>query len=103
MADFDLEEMSLQDLKQLEKEVAKAISSFESRRKKEAWAAAEAAVREMGYSLSELATDLKNGKSVPKYQNPEQPDQTWTGRGRKPTWFVEALEHGKTLEDLQVG
>lgn len=25
---------------------------------------------------------------------------TWAGRGRRPKWLTEALEHGKTLEDF---
>ena len=27
---------------------------------------------------------------APKYRNPKDPSQTWTGRGRRPTWIVEA-------------
>lgn len=25
----------------------------------------------------------------PKYRNPDNPEQTWTGKGRAPAWFVE--------------
>jgi len=37
-----------------------------------------------------------------KYTNPLDARQTWTGRGRKPQWVVEALAGGKTLQDLEV-
>ena len=35
-----------------------------------------------------------------KYQGPE--GQTWTGVGKRPRWFVEALQSGKSAEDLLV-
>ncbi|WP_425074697.1 H-NS family nucleoid-associated regulatory protein [Sagittula sp. S175] len=37
-----------------------------------------------------------------KYRNPENPALTWSGRGRKPLWFVEELEEGKTASDLAI-
>jgi DNA-binding protein H-NS len=38
------------------------------------------------------------GKKVsPKYRNPANPEQTWTGRGVSPTW-VQALKAAGTLE-----
>ncbi|SIS72199.1 DNA-binding protein H-NS [Roseivivax lentus] len=99
----DLSKMSLEDLKQLEKDVAKAIKSFEARKKAEAMAAAEAAAKEFGFSLNELSggTNAKT-VSVPKYQHPENPELTWTGRGRKPKWFEEALKAGKSEQDLLI-
>ncbi|MGR3365902.1 MAG: H-NS histone family protein [Sagittula sp.] len=102
MASFNLEEMSLDELKKLEKEVGKAIKTFESRRKAEARAAAEAAAREKGFSLAELAEDLKATKTAPKYRHPENPELTWTGRGRKPSWFIDALAAGTPAEDLLI-
>ncbi len=42
------------------------------------------------------------GKAVPKYRNPGNPDQTWTGRGRKPKWVNEVLQGGADLTDLEI-
>lgn len=105
MADIDLEGLTLEELKRLEKDVAKAIKTFETRKKNEARAAAEAVLREMGFTLSDIAGDVKISKTVSaaKYQHPENPEMTWTGRGRKPSWFIEAIENGKTEEDLLIG
>ena len=44
----------------------------------------------------------KLGKVAPKYANPEDPEQTWTGRGRKPRWVQDALDAGKKLESLEI-
>ncbi|HEV7777559.1 MAG TPA: H-NS histone family protein [Luteibacter sp.] len=47
----------------------------------------------------------KAGKSVvaPKYRNPVDPAQTWSGRGKRPLWFVAALKRrGVTAENLLI-
>ena len=104
MPDINLHDMSLSELKALRKQVTKAIDTFESRQKAEALAAVEAAAKEAGFSLKELLGTSAGGKTpaAPKYRHPENPDLTWTGRGRKPGWFIAALEQGKTPEDLQI-
>ena len=66
----------------------------------------EAFARELGYSLAELVgSDAKTKRApvAPKYCPPENPALTWSGRGRKPQWFVVALEAGKTAEDMAIG
>ncbi|MGY9046452.1 hypothetical protein P775_26845 [Puniceibacterium antarcticum] len=106
MARVDLDQLSLDELKQLEKDVTKAIKNFEARRKSEALAAVEAKAREMGFTIAELTGDSKaKGKatvSAPKYQHPENPALTWTGRGRKPNWFQEAVDAGTPAESMLI-
>lgn len=102
---FDLNKMSLSELKKLQKDVAKAIKTSEQRKKKEALAAADAAVKEFGFNLRDLTGNTAGDKkskttSAPKYRHPKDPEITWTGRGRQPKWFVEALESGKSKEDM---
>jgi DNA-binding protein H-NS len=38
----------------------------------------------------------------PKYFNPENPAQTWSGRGLKPRWFLAQLEKGHSAEELRL-
>lgn len=60
----------------------------------------------MGYSLSELiGVEVKTTRApaVAKYRHPENAALTWSGRGRKPLWFAEALATGKSAEDLAIG
>ncbi len=105
MPDYDLEALSLPDLKKMQKDIAKAISTFEDRQKAEARNKVEAVAREMGYSLAELVgTDSKAKRApvAPKYRHPENPAVTWSGRGRKPKWFVDALASGTTAGDLEI-
>lgn len=103
-----LDSMDLNELKALKKQVDKAIDSFETRRKKAALEALEATAKEQGFSLSELldaahsSPSKSRSSAAPKYANPHNPDETWTGRGRKPRWFAEAIEAGKTPDDLLI-
>jgi len=101
--ELDLDKLSLRELRDLRNKVEKAISTFEDRRKREALAAVETAAREFGFSLADLA-DAKSSRSkvAPKYANPADPEATWTGRGRKPRWIVEALDAGRKLEELEI-
>ena len=105
MADLNLEAMSLKELRQLQKDLAKAISTYEDRHKAEACAKLEAIAKEMGYSLAELiGVEVKatRAPAVAKYSHPENAALTWSGRGRKPQWFVEALAAGKSADDLAI-
>ncbi|MFD1341622.1 H-NS histone family protein [Litorisediminicola beolgyonensis] len=100
---IDLEKMSKDELKQLRSDVDKALKTVEARRRAEAKRAADAVAKEYGFSLDELITaDGKGGKGVPKYANPSDPTQTWTGRGRKPNWVNESLANGASLDDLKI-
>jgi DNA-binding protein H-NS len=103
---MDLEKLSLDELKALQNEVAVEIFNFEKKKKAEILAELEALAHAKGFSLKELLGN-PNGKStkksvVPKYADPENPENTWTGRGRKPKWFVTALENGCTAEDFAI-
>jgi len=102
--DIKWDDLTLDELKGIQKQVAKAINSFETRKRKEALAAAEAKAAEMGFSLSELvgSAQHKGPKAPPKYCHPENPAKTWTGRGRQPGWVKDALANGKSLDDLLI-
>lgn len=43
------------------------------------------------------------GKVAPKYRNPENPAETWAGRGLKPRWLAAALKAGGKLDDFAIG
>ncbi len=103
--DMDLNTLSLKELKDLQSQVTKAIATFDDKRKREAIAAMEELARVKGFSLAELTGAPANRKRTPssaKYANPANPSDTWTGRGRKPRWFSEAMAEGKKPEDLAI-
>lgn len=105
MTSYDFATMSIAELKRLQKDVAKALATYEDRQRAEARAKVEAVAKEMGFSLSELIGPTGKRKSAPvvaKYRHPENADVTWSGRGRQPKWFKEAMVAGKAPEELSV-
>ncbi|SPJ26264.1 H-NS histone family protein [Palleronia abyssalis] len=103
---LDLESMSREDLLALRKDVERAIETVDDRRRAEARAAAEKAARDHGYSLEDVVGSAKKApsgkKNPPKYRNPEDARQTWSGRGRKPGWIKDALASGRSLDDFAI-
>jgi len=102
-----IDHLSLTELKQLKKDVDHAIDSFEARQLAEARAKLEEHAREMGFSLKQIlemqaAKKPKSERPV-KYRNPKNPEETWSGRGRKPRWLKVAMTSvGAKIEDFQV-
>ena len=41
-------------------------------------------------------------KVPPKYRNPDNTNEVWTGRGNKPRWVRAKLEAGAKLDDLLI-
>lgn len=126
---ISLDGMTSSELKQLQKQVSKAITKALKTEAKEAEKAKKAALKEAqkeqyekikaaqkimaeaakeaGVPLEELLqgvpsikTGKKRGPVAPKYFNPSNPDEKWTGRGKKPKWFTAALEEGTTEEQM---
>jgi DNA-binding protein H-NS len=45
---------------------------------------------------------LRGKKVAPKYRNPDNPSETWAGRGGTPRWVRDQLKKGRKIEDLAV-
>lgn len=112
MDETDLEQMSLQDLRELRGQIDRAITGFTDRKRREALAAAEEAVKQHGFSLADLtrrqgkargtAAPRPASASATRYANPDDASQTWSGRGRRPGWLTAGISGGKSLEDFAV-
>lgn len=118
--------MSLDKLRKEKAKIEKAISLQEAKDKKEATAKLVAMARDSGIDLADLVASTgrktkakptsskvpavrrkkkataKRGKVAPKYRNPIDAEQTWTGRGKQPVWVREYLESSGTLEDITI-
>jgi DNA-binding protein H-NS len=44
----------------------------------------------------------KLGKVPPKYRNPANRTETWTGRGKQPRWMAALVKKGKKPEDFLI-
>src|SRR3984885_10027238 len=45
----------------------------------------------------------KYPRVYPKYRNPDEPSETWSGRGKQPRWLAVALKTGHTIEEFAIG
>lgn len=106
---MDLSAMNLKELKTLQRDLDRSIAGFEQRKLTAARAELEAHARQLGFSLAELVSgegsSVNRGRASaqPKYRNPRNPDETWSGRGRQPRWLTVALTSvGVTLEDFAI-
>lgn len=101
----DLTALSLKELKQLQKDVDAAVTDFKDRERRAALAEVEAFARERGLTpadLAGIAGKRTRRPAAPKYANPLDPSQTWTGRGRRPLWIIAAMAEGKSLDDMAI-
>jgi DNA-binding protein H-NS len=91
MRNGQLDKMPLKELLSLEVKITSAIAEKRVSERVEMRTALEEMARKSGFTLGELfGRKGKGSKVAPKYRNPKDADQTWTGRGRRPNWLVEA-------------
>lgn len=84
--------------------IEKRIELAKAEEKQKAIEVLCAQAKELGFSLNELVGSgtIAKKPAPQKYRNPENPIETWSGRGRKPLWVVKQLEGGKSLDDLRI-
>ena len=102
-AAFNLKALSLEDLRQFQKDLAKAMSTYEDRHKASARAKLDEIAEDVDFSLADLiGTEVKPTRAppAPKYRHLENPGLPWSGCGSNPLWLVAAPYAGKLPEDL---
>ena len=88
-------------------ELIKIASKLQANKKQEEKAALLETFKQQakakGMTLDEIVNVKASRKTVPaKYRNPDDANQTWTGRGRKPLWVVDALANGASMISLEI-
>ena len=99
-----IDKMSYAELLKLEERIEAAIAA---KRLEDAAATKEqlrAMAEKAGFSLNDLfgKRGSRKGSGQAKYRNPKDHSQTWTGRGRKPNWLVDAVKKGAKLDSFTV-
>ena len=101
--DADLDALGRDELLQLGKDVEKALRSYDKRKRDEALREMELVAQKHGIALKDVVQGgAKRSVQVPKYRHPENPALTWSGRGRQPAWFKEAIDAGHSRDDLLI-
>jgi DNA-binding protein H-NS len=106
---IDLSNHSRKELETLRGKVETALSDLHKKEKHDALIAAQSAAAQFGFSLEELTTKRgpgrpagKGASAAPKYANPDDATQTWTGKGRQPNWFKSAVAAGMSPETMEI-
>ena len=105
----DISKLSVEELKRLQVEAEALIVSKKDQAIEDAYDQIVAIADGLGFSIEELLElgEQKRKKTTrkavePRYRNKNNPEQTWTGRGKQPRWLVAELENGAKLEDFLI-
>jgi DNA-binding protein H-NS len=94
-----LKAMSIDKLMKLKDEIEDTLSAKISEQRR----TLEAELSKLGgYQRGQKATGRRGGSVAPKYRNPDNPSETWAGRGLRPRWLTAAIKSGKSLEDFSI-
>lgn len=105
---INLSEMNDKQLEKLKADIDKELTGRTKQKLVEARKAVEEAAKKHGFSLQDVLGTKSRGKaagkpaSAPKYRNPADASQTWSGRGRQPEWFKAAIAAGKSPDDMAI-
>ncbi len=102
----DLAELSEEELKEMMDNAAKALKQKQESKKKEVMAQIRQMAASIGMSVSfheaGKESSRKGIKVPPKYRNPANPEQTWTGRGVAPKWMQELIAAGHDKSEFEI-
>ncbi len=106
---MDLKNLSARQLDEIVAAAARRKTELAGETLASVRAKIEKILRDEGLTLDAVFGNRKTGgrkatraKVAPKYRNPKDSAQTWSGRGLKPRWVADALKSGKTLANLAI-
>jgi DNA-binding protein H-NS len=112
MEKLDLEAMPLDDLWALHEQISTVLSKrilAEKRQLEDRLTQLNRGKIAEASAFLNVKTSKTKGKPrrpypqvFPKYQNPAEPSETWSGRGKQPRWLKSALKAGGTIEDFKI-
>jgi DNA-binding protein H-NS len=92
------------ELSQIDQQIAELVAKKQSiitSQRQDALTQAKQLIAQFGFSASDLGIEkrmkdkTKTAKVAPKYRNPANPDETWTGRGKAPAWAKVLKQEGR--------
>jgi DNA-binding protein H-NS len=121
----DLSALSEDELTALAGLVEQELAGRRDQKRKDFFVSIRAQAQALGVAPDELAAELarkpvrgaaerggadgraRNGTDrratvAPKYRNPNNPSQTWAGRGVKPRWMQALLAQGASMEEFRI-
>jgi DNA-binding protein H-NS len=108
---LNFDAMSVDDMWLLHEEISRILSVRLSSEKRELEKRlAQLRHEREGRSLGKADAPAKNmprarrkyPRVFPKYRNPTEPSETWSGRGKQPRWLAAALKTGHKIEEFVI-
>ena len=98
---------SVAELERLSAEIKTAIEERKAKEINDARIYVRELAASLGITLEELFEEPNKSskvakKAAVKYRNPNNENETWTGRGKQPRWLLSQLQNGAKLEDFLV-
>ena len=96
-----LEKMSFAELAELRNQVDRMMVGKQNSERAALRQKMADMAKEHGFDIRELLDGRKGkgGTVAPKYRDPKNPENTWTGRGRMPRWMAAATKGNKAKKD----
>ena len=96
----DLEKMSPAELRGLEAQIGRLIVLKREEARASVKDQIAALARQHGFDVRLIGGSKgRNGAVAAKYRDPQNPENTWSGRGRMPRWMVAATRGGKVKKE----
>ena len=104
---IDLDAMSVDEMWRLHEQIGQVLSVRLTSEKRELEKRLAQLRRESEVHSASTALDVprerrKYPRVYPKYRNPDEPSETWSGRGKQPRWLVAALKTGHRIEEFMI-
>ena len=108
---FNLDAMPVDEMWQLHEEISAALSIRLTSEKRElekrlAQLRGEKEMRRSDAADNHAKDTPRERRKYPtvfaKYQNPNEPSETWSGRGKQPRWLTAALKTGRTIDEFLI-
>jgi DNA-binding protein H-NS len=102
MKDIDFQSMTTDELWALHGTITSILSTKMNGEKQKLEKQLDELHRRFGTAESTTPKRRPYPKVQAKFQNPERPFETWSGRGKQPRWVSKLLAAGKTIDDLRI-
>lgn len=107
---IDLTGMTRKELEKLGNNVEKALEKLRKKDLKKVRQEMEKLAAAHGVSVEDViggkaapkSAAKPKVKSVPKFANPADKSQTWSGKGRQPEWYKAAIAAGKSPDSMAI-
>jgi DNA-binding protein H-NS len=95
---IDIDGMSIDELSALGEKIRKTLAARLTDEK----SILEQRLRQLTGRYQRERRRRQYPRVLPKYRNPDQPSETWSGRGKQPRWLAAQLRSGKQIDDFLI-